>query len=131
MKKWAPGFIFDLPRVLFGRAILSQCSSIVFFLVMSKDVIVAFWHFGIRYSDFTLVLSFKLFHPEGTLEWSPLARKLIWFLHVLVRVLDDIPRVVTISWVIDVSFKRVAQVGRGKIVTKMLLRQHHGTTVYR
>ena len=56
--------IIDISRTFFGRAVLAQCSSMLFFLVISKDIFMALWHFGVRYVDSSTLLTFQLFHPD-------------------------------------------------------------------
>ena len=43
----------------------------VFFAVMSKDIFMGIWNFGVRYSDFSVILVFRVFHPDEAArkEW--------------------------------------------------------------
>ena len=61
--QWQHGNI-DMLRTFYGRAVLAQCSSTLFFLVISKDIFMALWHFGVRYVDSSTLLAFQLFHPD-------------------------------------------------------------------
>jgi hypothetical protein len=43
----------------------------IFFLVLFKDVCYQMWHFGLKYMEWVLVFTIKVFHPDGLGEVHP------------------------------------------------------------
>ena len=56
--------ILDSLRFGLSRGVLMQVSSSLFFLILAKDVISTFWHFGVKFSDSTFVFFFRAVHPD-------------------------------------------------------------------
>lgn len=59
----------DLVRFLYGRWFLGGLSSYwLFFLFLSKDMLYDVWHFAMKFHDFLLAFTIKIFHDEEALE---------------------------------------------------------------
>ena len=103
------GVFLDLPRVFYGRALLANCQIIVFFLMMTKVVIMALWSFAIAHSDAETMV--RMLHPDEAARegWGMMMRLGSKVMNIAVRMLEALPRKLTIAWTLEVDFDAIKQ----------------------